>query len=262
MDYAHLSGAQARQLIRSGEWKRPTTGLALGYVQANLVILPASWADEFVQFCHQNPQCAPLLDITTVGSAHPLKVAPDADLRTDLPRYRLYRQGQLIEEREEIVSCWQDDFVAFLLGCSFSAERALLEEGIRLRHLEQDKNVAMYRTTISCTPTARLHGDLVVSMRPFARTWIERVVDITRRYPLAHGAPLHIGEGSALGIRDLAQPDWGDPVAVAEDEVPVFWACGVTPQAVIMASKPDIALTHAPGHMFITDWSDRTICQR
>lgn len=261
MDYAHISAAEARRLIRTGAWRRPTTGLALGYVQANLVILPQSWAEEFAMFCHLNQQAAPLLDMTAPGHPHPMKVAPGADIRTDVPRYRIYRKDRPIEEREDICSLWQDDFVAFLLGCSFSAERALIEHNIRLSHLEQGKNVAMYRTSISCVPTSRLHGSLVVSMRPIRTTILDRVIEITAHYPLAHGAPIHIGDPLKLGITDLGQPDWGDAVTIEDDEVPVFWACGVTPQAVIMEVQPEIAITHSPGHMFLTDWHDTTIAQ-
>jgi len=259
MNYAHISAAEARHLIRSGSWRRPTTGLALGYVHANLVILPQSWAEEFALFCHLNLQAAPLLDMTAPGHPHPMKVAPGADIRTDVPRYRIYREGRPVEERDDIRSLWQEDFVAFLLGCSFSAERALIEQDIRLRHLEQGKNVAMYQTSISCIATRRLHGSLVVSMRPIRTALLDRVVEITGRYPLAHGAPIHIGDPLALGIPDLGQPDWGDAVVIEDDEVPVFWACGVTPQAVIMEVQPDIAITHSPGHMFLTDWRDTSI---
>jgi uncharacterized protein YcsI (UPF0317 family) len=262
MDYAHISSLEARQLIRSGEWKRPTTGLALGYVQANLVILPQSWAEEFAEFCHLNPRPAPLLDMTEPGNPHPMKVAPEADLRTDVPLYRVYHAGKLVEEPENILSHWREDFVAFLLGCSFSAEHALIEQGIRLSHLEQGKNVAMYRTSIPCTATSRIRGSLVVSMRPIEKVLVEHVAEITSNYPLAHGAPVHIGDPATLGIADLTQPDWGDAVQMTDDEVPMFWACGVTPQAVIMEVKPEIAITHSPGHMFITDWPDTAIYQR
>ena len=262
MDYAQVHSAEARQLIRTGAWKRPTTGLALGYVQANLVILPQSWAAEFETFCRYNPRPAPILDITAPGNPHPMKVAPDADLRTDLPRYSVYREGQLVAEPEELLSYWREDFVAFLLGCSFSAERALIEQGIQLRHLELGKNVAMYRTNVACTATSRMHGSIVVSMRPIKTSLVERVIEVTGCYPLAHGAPVHTGDPAALGITDLARPHWGDAVPIGDDEVPVFWACGVTPQAVIMEVKPEIAITHSPGHMFITDWLDADIYQR
>ncbi len=261
MDYAQLSPVEARRLIRSGEWRRPTTGLALGYVQANLVILPQSWAEEFSDFCQLNSRSAPLLDVTAPGNPHPIQVAPDADIRTDIPRYRVYREGQFVEEVEDIRSYWRESFVAFLLGCSFTAEHALLAGGIHLRHIEQGKNVAMYRTSLSCTATPHLHGPLVVSMRPVKATQVDRVTEITSCYPLAHGGPIHVGDPEALGIADLAAPDWGDAVPVEDDEFPVFWACGVTPQAMIMESKPPLAITHAPGHMFVTDWPDTIIYQ-
>jgi uncharacterized protein YcsI (UPF0317 family) len=261
MNYQNIDAVAARQLIRSGEWNRPTTGLALGHVQANLVILPQSWAEEFTTFCHLNPQAAPLLDMTSPGNPHPTKVAPQADLRIDVPLYRVYHEGRFVEEPTDILSLWQEDFVAFLLGCSFSAERALIEQGIPLRHLEQNKNVAMYQTSRSCAATPRFHGPLVVSMRPVRKDLIDRVVEITGRYPLAHSAPIHIGDPLALGISDLAHPDWGDAVSMNDDDIPVFWACGVTPQAVIQQVKPEIAITHAPGHMFITDWLDTAIYQ-
>ncbi|GER84018.1 UPF0317 protein [Thermogemmatispora aurantia] len=261
-ELARLSAAEARQLIRAGRWRRPTTGLALGHVQANLVILPADWAEEFAEFCRRNSQALPLLEMTAPGDPEPRRLAPGADLRTDLPRYRVYRQGRLVEEREDLLPLWRPDLVAFLLGCSFSAERALLEAGVRLRHLEEGRNVAMYRTSRPCQATARLHGPLVVSMRPIKGDQVARASEVTARYPLAHGAPVHCGEPLALGIADLGRPDWGDPIAVAPDEVPVFWACGVTPQAVIMESQPPLAITHAPGYMFITDWRDQEIDQR
>lgn len=260
-DDAQLWPAEARRLIRSGAWTRPTTGLASGYVQANLVIVPRSWAEEFELFCHRNPQAAPLLDRTEPGDPRPATVAPAADLRSDIPRYRVYRRGELAEEPEHIYAHWQDDFVAFLLGCSFSVERALFEHGVPLRHIEQGKNVAMYRTGVPCVATTRLHGPLVVSMRPIKREMVDSVVQITAHYPRAHGAPIHVGDPAQLGIDDLGQPDWGDAIDVEEGEVPVFWACGVTPQAVIIAVKPEIAITHAPGHMFITDWPDSAIYQ-
>ncbi|WP_376796414.1 putative hydro-lyase [Thermogemmatispora sp.] len=261
-ELAHLSAAEVRQAIRAGRWRRPTTGLALGYVQANLVILPADWAEEFAEFCRRNPQALPLLEMTAPGDPEPRRLAPGADLRTDLPRYRLYREGRLVEEREDLLPLWRSDLVAFLLGCSFSAERALLEAGVRLRHLEEGRNVAMYRTSRPCQATARLHGPLVVSMRPLRSSEVGRATEVTARYPLAHGAPVHCGDPAALGIADLARPDWGDPIDLAPEEVPVFWACGVTPQAVIAESRPPLAITHAPGYMFITDWRDQDIDQR
>mgnify|MGYP005848811675 FL=1 len=252
--YATLSPVELRRLIREGRWAGPTAGLARGYVQANLVILPADWAYDFLLFCVRNPKPCPLLEVTEIGSPVPAQTAPGADLRTDLPRYRVYQGGQLVEEPTEITSWWRDDLVAFLLGCSFTFEDALAEAGIALRHWERGCNVPMYRTSLQCAPAGRLHGPLVVSMRPIPAGQVARAVEISARYPLAHGAPVWIGDPAGLGIADLDRPDWGDPAPIREGEVPVFWACGVTPQAVALAARPPLMITHAPGHMFVTDW--------
>ncbi|MFZ0216672.1 MAG: putative hydro-lyase [Candidatus Dormiibacterota bacterium] len=252
-DLAHATPAQARGVIRSGAWSRPTSGLCLGHLQANLAILPAEAAQEFRRFCEANSQPMPLVDITQPGDPEPKRVAPGADLRTDVPRYRVYRHGELAGEPTDISDLWQDDFVGFLLGCSFSAENRLLEAGVRLRHLELGKNVPMFTTSVACTPVGRFHGPMVVSMRPIARAQVELARQVTAELPLAHGAPVNVGEPAKLGVTDLAHPDFGDAVLPEGDEVPVFWACGVTPQAVLMAVKPPLAITHAPGHMFIAD---------
>lgn len=249
-----LTPEQLRKRIRIAKWTGPTAGLARGYVQANLVILPADWAYDFLLFCVRNPKPCPLLEVTEIGSPVPARTAPGADLRTDLPRYRVYQGGQLVEEPTEITGWWRDDLVAFLLGCSFTFEDALAEAGIALRHWERGCNVPMYRTSLQCTPAGRLHGPLVVSMRPIPAGQVARAVEISARYPLAHGAPVWIGDPAGLGIADLDRPDWGDPAPIREGEVPVFWACGVTPQAVALAARPPLMITHAPGHMFITDW--------
>jgi uncharacterized protein YcsI (UPF0317 family) len=227
--------------------------LALGYAQANLVILPKEWAYEFLLFCQRNPKPCPLLEVTEVGSPRPARLAPDADLRTDLPKYRLYRRGELEAEVREITEHWRDDFVAFLLGCSFTFEAALLAAGIPVRHIEEGCNVPMFITNIECVPAGRFHGPMVVTMRPIPQQKVVRAVQVTGRYPAVHGAPVHIGDPSAIGIDELSKPDFGDAVAIKEGEPPVFWACGVTPQAVAMKVKPDFMITHAPGHMFISD---------
>jgi uncharacterized protein YcsI (UPF0317 family) len=246
----------ARAAIRSGEWTGPTAGLAPGNVQANLVALPREDAYDFLLFCMRNPRPCPLLAVTDPGSTTPAEVAPEADLRTDLPRYRVYREGELVEERTDVTDLWRHDLVAFLLGCSFTFERALLAAGVPVRHLEEGVNVPMYRTSVACAPAGRFAGPLVVSMRPLAPGDVPRAVQITGRFPGVHGAPLHVGAPEAIGVRDLAEPDYGDPVTVRPGEVPVFWACGVTPQAVAAASRPALMVTHAPGHMFITDARD------
>jgi uncharacterized protein YcsI (UPF0317 family) len=247
---------QARQAIRRGEWNRPTAGLAPGFTQANLVVLPREDAFDFVRFCLRNPKPCPLLEVTDPGSPEPAETAPGADLRTDVPRYRVYRDGELAGEPTDVADEWRDDLVAFLIGCSFTFERALLAQGLPVRHIEQGRNVPMYRTARDCTPAGQFAGPLVVSMRPMTPAQAIRATQVTSRYPSAHGAPVHVGDPAELGIGDLGAPDYGEPVEVRAGEVPVFWACGVTPQAVAVASRPALMITHAPGHMFVTDLDD------
>ena len=250
---ALLSGAEARALIRAGAWLRPTAGVADGCVQANLVILPQRAALDFRRFCDLNPKPCPLLEVTEPGSPEPKRVAAGADLRVDLPRYRVYRNGALAEEVDALTMLWRDDFVGFLLGCSFTFEAALSLAGIPLRHRELGCNVSMYRTNRACEPAGPFHGPLVVSMRPIPSELVPEAIAVTEGFPLAHGGPVHAGDPAALGIADLGRPDYGDPVPVYPDETPVFWACGVTPQAAAEAAGVELMITHAPGHMFITD---------
>jgi uncharacterized protein YcsI (UPF0317 family) len=251
------SPAAVRAAIRSGEWTGPTAGLAPAYVQANLVVLPEADAFDFLRFCLRNPKPCPVLEVCEPGSPEPVRHAPGADLRTDLPGYRVWRDGELAEERADVLALWRDDLVAFLIGCSFTFERALLADGLPVRHIEQGGNVPMYRTSRACEPAGRFSGPLVVSMRPMTPPQALRAAEITARYPEVHGAPVHAGDPSALGIADLAAPDYGDPVEVREGEIPVFWACGVTPQAAAVASRPELMITHAPGHMFVSDQRER-----
>ena len=258
-DLSRANPREARQLIRSGAWTKPTTGLCLGYLQANMAILPRELAGDFHRLCLTNPRPMPLIDVTQPGDPVPRRVAPEADLRTDVPRYRVYRHGLFDQEVADIQDLWRDDLVAFLLGCSFTAEAKLLEAGVRLRHMELGQNVPMFKTSIDCAPVGVFSGPMVVSMRPIARDQLELATRVTAEYPLAHGAPLHLGDPGEIGITDLRSPDWGDPIEPLPDEVPVFWACGVTPQAVIMSVQPEFAITHAPGHMFITDVPDTEI---
>jgi uncharacterized protein YcsI (UPF0317 family) len=239
--------------IRAGRLTGVTAGLAPGFVQANLVVLPRDAAYDFLLFCQRNPRPCPLIEVTDVGSPEPTGVASGADLRTDLPKYRIYEGGALAGEVTEIGRHWRDDLVAFLLGCSFTFEWALLDAGIPLRHIEEGKNVAMWQTSIACRPAGRFHGPMVVSMRPIPADLVPRAVTASARFPGAHGAPIHMGDPGAIGIGDVDRPDWGESVGVRPGEVPVFWACGVTPQAVALASKPPFMITHSPGHMFITD---------
>ncbi len=246
--------AEARARYRDGHVV-PTTGHAPGFTQANLVILPRDWAYDMLLFGQRNPQPVPLLDVTDAGSFR-TTLAPDADLRTDLPQYRVWRDGELVDEPSEITGLWRDDLVSFLIGCSFSFETALLDAGVPVRNLEQGRNVSMYKTAIQCRPAGRLEGPLVVSMRPIPAALVATAVQVTGRMPQVHGAPVHVGEPATLGVRDLAEPDFGEPVETRPGDVPVFWACGVTPQAALMASRPPFAITHAPGHMFVTDVPD------
>jgi uncharacterized protein YcsI (UPF0317 family) len=255
-DLSNATAREVRQRARSGELTGPTPGLALGYVQANLVVVPKELAFDFLLFCHRNPKPCPLLDVTELGSPEPTTVAPGADLRTDLPRYRIYRDGKLVEEPPRLHDWWRDDLVSFLLGCSFTFEDALLKAGIPVRHLEQGCNVPMYRTNQTCRKAGPFEGSLVVSMRPMTPSRTVRAVQICSRYPRAHGAPVHFGDPAALGIRDINKPDFGDAVQIRGDEIPVFWACGVTPQAVALEAKLPFLITHKPGHMFVTDLKD------
>lgn len=252
-DELHLTGAEARRLIRSGKWPFPTAGLAAGYVQANLAIVPRSLAQAFESFCRLNPQPLPLLERVADGSPFPQRCACDADLRTDLPKYRLIESGELVREMLNVEQEWQDDWCAFLLGCSFTFDGLLIDAGISVRHIEQGCNVPMYKTHRALKPVDPFFGELVVSMRPIPACELDRVVGLTAPLQQAHGAPVHVGAPDVLGILDLACPDYGDAVEVRPGEVPVFWACGVTSQHVAQSCRIPLMVTHAPGHMFITD---------
>jgi len=252
-DVKQLSPQKIRGLIRQGKWDKPTAGLARGYAQANLVILPQKYVFDFLLFCQRNPKPCPLLEVLEPGKFRTEYLSSDADIRTDIPRYNLYRKGELETNIKDIRNLWRPDLVTFLLGCSFSFEEALLRAKIPIRYIEENKNVSMYITHIPCKPAGVFHGPLVVTMRPIPPEKVTRAVQVTSRYAFVHGAPVHIGKPSAIGIKDLKKPDFGDPVTIKKGEVPVFWACGVTPQAVVMKAKPDLCITHTPGHMFITD---------
>ncbi|MEZ0480748.1 putative hydro-lyase [Planococcus sp. SSTMD024] len=249
----YTSPEELRSAIRQGDFQAPTAGFAPGFIQTNLAILPKDMAFEFLLFCQRNPKSCPVIDVTEPGSFIPALSAPNADLRTDIPKYRIYRDGVLTEETTDIRPLWTDDMVAFLLGCSFTFEEALTQNGIPMRHQEQGCNVPMYKTSIPAVPAGRFQGPTVVSMRPIKEQDIVRAVQVTSRFPNVHGAPVHIGNPASIGIQDITKPDFGDAVEIKPGEVPVFWACGVTPQAVAMESKPSLMITHAPGHMFITD---------
>jgi uncharacterized protein YcsI (UPF0317 family) len=256
IDLQLASGAEIRRHVRAGKWTGPTCGVALGYVQANLVVVPRELAFDFMLFCQRNPKPCPLLDVTEPGSAEPRFVAPGADLRLDVPRYRVYRHGELAEEPDDLSPLWRDDLLSFLLGCSFTFESALIQAGLPVRHLDEGRNVPMYRTNSACVPAGVFRGPMTVSMRPMTPAQAIRAVQVCGRFPRAHGAPVHLGDPAALGIRDLDCPDFGDPVEIRPGEIPVFWACGVTPQTVAMQARPPLLITHKPGHMFVTDLRD------
>ena len=253
------SPAEIRRLIRNDELVRPTSGMAPGHVQANLAILPRDLAFDFLLFCQRNPRPCPLLEVVEAGEVEPRQFAPDADLRTDVPLYRLYEYGEMVSEVADISEFWRDDLVSFLLGCSFTFDSALMNAGVSLRHVERGSNVSMYITNIATRPAGVFSGPMVVSMRPIRHDLVVRAVQVTSRFPAVHGAPIHIGDPEAIGIEDISRPDLGDPAEFEEGEVPVFWACGVTPQVVAMNSKPPLMITHSPGHMFITDKRDEDL---
>lgn len=252
-EYSRMTPREVRAMIARGEITGPTAGMCAGYAQANLVILPKELAYDFLLFTQRNPKSCPLLEVSDTGSRFLHTIADGADIARELPRYRIYRNGVLAGERTDISDLWQKDFVSFLIGCSFSFEAALLEAGVPVRHIEENRNVPMYRTNLPCTPAGDFHGCMVVSMRPIPYELVPKAVLITGEMPRVHGAPIQIGAPKAIGISDLAHPDFGDPVTIRDGEVPVFWPCGVTPQNVVMESRPPLAITHAPGHMLITD---------
>lgn len=255
--------AELRRAIREQRCTGPTAGLARGYAQANLVILPAQYADDFATFCRRNPRPCPLIAQTEPGNPCPTDVAPDSDLRTDVPRYRVFLNGEpQSEEPLDIRSLWRDDFVAFLLGCSFTFEDALIKANLTPRHVLEGRNVPMFRTSLACEPAGPFKGPLVVSMRPYTAEQVANVVRITEQFSSMHGGPVHIGDPQVLGITDLARPDFGDAVTIRDDEIPMFWACGVTPQLALAAARPEICVTHSPGCMFVMDRTDESFRQK
>jgi uncharacterized protein YcsI (UPF0317 family) len=249
----------ARRAMREKRWTRPTAGIAPGRVQANLVILPRAEAFDFLLFCQRNPKPCPLLAAGEPGAVDLPGWAEDLDIRTDLSGYRVFEHGACVAETDDITEWWRDDLVIFALGCSFSFEQALMDAELPVRHVELDRNVAMYRTNIDCTPAGRFHGKMVVSMRPYSPADAIRAVQVTTRFPAVHGAPVHLGEPEQIGIRDLAQADFGDDPVIHAGEIPVFWACGVTPQVVLEAAMPPFCITHKPGHMLVTDRTNTSL---
>lgn len=253
MDYASMQPSDVRKLIRAGKIDFQTSGMCKGYAQANMAVLPKELAFDFLLFAQRNQKPCPVLDVTEPGNPVPRLIAPDADLRYDIPKYRIYKKGVFVDEVTNLDKYWRDDLVAFLLGCSFSFEGPMLDAGLDVRHITDKHNVPMYITNIQCVPAGVFHGPMVVSMRPMKPKDAVRAVQVTSRMPFVHGAPIHFGDPSAIGINDIDKPDFGEPSEIRAGEVPVFWPCGVTPQAIAMAVKPEFMITHAPGHMFISD---------
>lgn len=253
MDFETATPREVRQLIREGKYTGQTSGMCRGYAQANLVVLPKDLAYDFLLFAQRNPRPCPLLEVSDTGSRTLHEIAEGADIAKDIPKYRIYKKGELEGEYTDVSEFWRRDFVSFLIGCSFSFEGDLIAADVPVRQIEEHKNVPMYNTNIPCRSAGVFHGNMVVSMRPILYALVPKAVLITGQMPRVHGAPIHIGDPSVIGINDLEHPDYGEMVTIHEGEVPVFWPCGVTPQNVIMQSKPDFVITHAPGHMLITD---------
>ncbi|WP_415903085.1 putative hydro-lyase [Neptuniibacter sp. QD29_5] len=252
--YSDKSPLQIRQMIRRGEFQENTSGAAAGFVQGNLVILPKGYAGDFLQFCQLNPKPCPLIGMSEKPGEFMLpSLGEDLNICTDIPKYRVYRDGELIEELPDVSALWRGDLVTFVLGCSFSFEEALLADGLEIRNITEGVNVPMYRTNIPCKPAGCFSGDTVVSMRPMKAADAIRAIQICSRFPSVHGAPLHLGDPTEIGIKDIHKPDFGDAVTINEGELPVFWACGVTPQVAIEQAKPSFCITHSPGHMIVTD---------
>nr|WP_312576833.1 putative hydro-lyase [Sedimentibacter sp.] len=258
-DLANMSPKEVRELIRKGDVIQPTSGMCRGHIQANLAIVPKDLAFDFLLFAQRNPKPCPILDVTDVGNPEPKLMGRGADLRYDIPKYRIYKYGELVDEVLDLKDYWRDDLVGFLIGCSFSFESAMINAHIPIRHIEDNHNVPMYITNIDCEPAGKFHGKMVVSMRPIPYKLITKAVQSTSRFPQVHGAPIHIGDPSLIGIKDVNKPDFGDSSIIKDGEVPVFWACGVTPQSIAMTSKPELMITHSPGHMFICDPMDEDL---
>lgn len=254
-----MAPAEFRHLVRNNQFVSPTAGICPGFSQANLIILPKEDAYDFLLLAQRNPKPIPILEVSELGQRGLKRLGQDLDIATDIPKYRVYQDGVLIDEPLSIEKYWSDDFVSFLIGCSFSFEDLLLEAGIEIRHIEEKVNVPMYQTNIPLESAGQFSGNMVVSMRPIPASQVTKAVQVTSRVPSVHGAPIQIGHPEEIGITHLDSPDFGDAVTIKEGEIPVFWACGVTPQAVVMNTKPHLAITHAPGHMLVTDLANREL---
>ena len=244
---------EVRRQIRTGQYRGHTGALAKGFVQANLAIMPLDYAEDFLRFCQRNPKPCPLLAMSEPGDPRLPELAEDLDIRTDLPSYRVFRDGEYDGDVVSIEDLWRDDFVVFALGCSFSFEEPLVDAGLRLRHWEDGSVCPMFLTDIDCAPAGRFHSKLVVSMRPFTPADAVKAVQITSRYPRVHGAPVHLGMPELIGVEDIGRAWQGDDPKLAPGQMPVFWACGVTPQVAVRSARPPLAITHTPAHMLVTD---------
>ncbi len=254
--YSDLKAASAQQVraaIRTGSYGGHTSGLAAGKLQCNLAILPERFALDFLRFCQRNPKPCPVVGVSDSGDPFLPTLGSDIDIRSDVSKYRVFKDGALIDEVDDINALWADDFVTVALGCSFTFENALARNGIPVRHMETGRNVPMYRSNIELMPAGPFAGKMVVTMRPIPAHQVDQACEISARYPQAHGAPIGFGDPENIGIGDLSQPDWGDAVEVKDGEVPVYWACGVTPQNVLLDAKLPLCITHSPGHMLIAD---------
>lgn len=254
-----MTPTEFRKKVRNNEYQKPTAGMCPGYAQTNLIFLPWEDAYDFLLFAQRNPKPIPILEVTEVGSRELQTLGNDIDVATDFPKYRIYRNGKMIDEYLSVVDFWREDLVSFLIGCSFSFEDLLVDAGIEIRHITEKANVPMFNTNIPLKQAGKFSGNMVVSMRPIKSSQIATAVNVTNRLLGVHGAPIKIGNPAEIGIYDLANPDYGDAVTINENEIPVFWACGVTPQAAVMASKPKFAITHSPGHMLITNVSNKDL---
>lgn len=249
-----ISPLELRKQIRAGEFTGNTSGYSKGYVQGNLCVLPADWANDFLQFCQLNQRPCPLVGMSsTPGDFRIPRLGEDLDIRSDIPSYRIFENGELQQEVTDVADYWRDDLVTFVLGCSFSFEEALIADGLEIRNVSEGVNVPMYRTSIDCAPAGRFSGKMVVSMRPMLAADAIRAVQICTRFPSVHGAPIHFGNPDLIGIANIRKPEFGDAVTIRDNEVPVFWACGVTPQVALEQAKPPFCITHSPGSMLVTD---------
>ena len=252
-----LDKSDLREAIRTSRYGGHTAGLAAGYLQANIIILPEQYALNFMRYCQRNPKPCPLVGVSETGSPLMHTLGRDLDIRSDVPRYNVYRDGKLVDSSLDIVDLWADDFVAFAMGCSFTFEDALVKAGLPIWHIENNKTVPMYRSNIDTVEAGPFGGKMVVTMRAIDANRVDEAVEISRRYPMAHGGPVHIGDPSSIGLDDLSKPDWGDSPAPVGDKTPVFWACGVTPQNAVMRAQLPLVISHTPGHMLITDIDDQ-----